>query len=30
MVSTPVSLLPFVFEPELTLAAARMLGEEIA
>ena len=30
MVSSPVSLLPFVFDPELTLASARMLGEEIA
>ena len=30
MVSSPISLLPFVFEPELTLASARMLGEEIA
>ncbi|MBU3691665.1 MAG: ArsA family ATPase [Solirubrobacterales bacterium] len=30
MVSTPISLLPFVFDPELSLASARMLGEEIA
>ena len=30
MVSSPISLLPFVFEPELTLASARMLGEKIA
>jgi len=30
MVSTPVTELPFVFDPELTLASARMLGEEIS
>lgn len=29
MVSSPVSLLPFVFDPELTLASARLLGEEL-
>ncbi len=29
MVSTPISTLPFVFEPELTLKAARRLAEEI-
>jgi anion-transporting ArsA/GET3 family ATPase len=30
MVSAPISTLPFVFEPELTLKAARRLAEEIS
>jgi anion-transporting ArsA/GET3 family ATPase len=29
LISTPMTTLPFVFEPEITLAAARMLGEAI-
>jgi hypothetical protein len=30
MVSTPISTLPFIFEPEVTLKAARQLAEELA
>jgi hypothetical protein len=30
MVSTPISTLPFIFEPELTLKAARRLAEGLA
>ena len=30
MVSTPISTLPFIFEPEVTLKAARRLAEELS